>query len=234
VIFGLSFCDQTAYSVPSNPNIFPNLTSLASFYDNNTKSQFANFEKAIQQVPCETTPSAQFSLVRTCDDCTAAYKNWLCSVTIPRCTDFSAPDSFWWLQKRNMIQPYPNGTLLPQADIDFANTTAYLSGSRNPSIDTIVQPGPYKEVLPCEDTCYNIVQSCPSAFGFACPQPGDASFNFSYGILPQPQKFSEQLHQVTCNYPGASKDIFVSRGSRIERSSVVAIVALAATSLMCL
>lgn len=36
-------------------------------------------------------------------------------------------------------------------------------------IDQIIKPGPWKEVLPCKDLCYNLVQSCPAALGFACP-----------------------------------------------------------------
>ena len=36
-------------------------------------------------------------------------------------------------------------------------------------IDQIIKPGPWKEVLPCEDLCYQLVQSCPAALDFACP-----------------------------------------------------------------
>lgn len=36
-------------------------------------------------------------------------------------------------------------------------------------IDQIIKPGPWKEVLPCEDLCYQLVQSCPAALAFACP-----------------------------------------------------------------
>lgn len=36
-------------------------------------------------------------------------------------------------------------------------------------IDQKIKPGPWKEVLPCEDLCYQLVQSCPAALGFACP-----------------------------------------------------------------
>lgn len=229
---GLSFCDQVAYAVPSNPKTFSNMSALASFYDNYTQSAYVNFNKSLQQIPCDTTSSAQFSLARTCDDCAAAYKSWLCSVTIPRCTDFSTSDSLWWLQKRNMIQQFPNGTFLPDSEIALANTTAYLSASRNPNIDAVVQPGPYKEILPCQETCYNLVQSCPAAFSFGCPRPGDRSFNFSYGIMPDPSKFPQQTNQITCNYPGATRDTVSSRGSSIERPGMLAFVALAATSLM--
>lgn len=230
MIFGLSFCDQVAYAVPSNSNTFPNTTSLAAFYDNSTQAQYAFFQKALAQVPCETTPSAQFSLARNCDDCSQAYKEWLCSVSIPRCTDFSAPDSEYWLQKRNMLQAFPNGTTLPPAEQTAANLTLFESRSRNPNIDTVVQPGPYKEILPCEDLCYNIVQSCPAVFGFGCPRPGDIAFNQSYGIKADATRFPEQANQTTCNLP--SQSLFSSQGGKIPPPNPRTFIALVAVMMM--
>ena len=174
VIFNLSFCNQTAYAVPGNPTNFPNFTTLAAFYDNATQAQYQFFQNVLAQTPCETTSSAQYSLARTCSDCAAAYKEWLCSVTIPRCTDFSS--NLPWLQERNMGQPFPNGTMLPSELVTFANQSVFLNSSRNPSIDALVAPGPYKEVLPCNDLCHNLMQSCPAAMGIACPRPRPHSF----------------------------------------------------------
>lgn len=47
-------------------------------------------------------------------------------------------------------------------------------------IDTAIKPGPYKELLPCSDICYNLVRSCPAALQFACPLEGHG-LNYSYG-----------------------------------------------------
>ena len=47
-------------------------------------------------------------------------------------------------------------------------------------IDAQINPGPYKEILPCIDLCYNLEQSCPAALGFACPLEGHG-MNYSYG-----------------------------------------------------
>jgi calcium channel MID1 len=171
---------------------------------------YKNFEYSLQQIACETTNSAQYSLVRTCDDCAAAYKQWLCSVTIPRCTDFSSTLS--WLQERNIGQAYPNGTQLDPATLASAQNILYLNSSRNPNIDSVVQPGPYKEVLPCTDLCSSIVQSCPSAMGFGCPQRGGIGYNTSYG--DRPDDSAEQDGQITCNYPGAA--YFLSAGHELR------------------
>lgn len=183
------------------------MKSLASFYDNATSEYYNSFKNALAQVPCNTTASAQYSLARNCDDCAAAYKNWLCAVNIPRCADYSSESP--WLQPRNVVSPYPNGTVLPDEITSFANQSLALRSSRNPQIDQFIMPGPYKEVLPCDSLCYNIVQSCPSSLGFGCPQPGNVAFNSSYGI-----KSDLPGGELTCNYPGAEFAAFISGAGR--------------------
>ncbi|KAK6584588.1 hypothetical protein PZA11_002812 [Diplocarpon coronariae] len=211
VIYDLSFCDQTAYSVPSNPNVFPNMSALASFYDNATQASFANFEKVLAQIPCETTASARYSLARTCTDCREAYKSWLCAVSIPRCTDFTKTDP--WLRPRAMGQPYPNGTLLDKREREIASATPG-NASRNARIDELLVPGPYKEVLPCDELCFNLVRSCPAAMGFGCPQLGDIGFNESYGVKPAfPGDASGRISNITCNVPGTI--YYLSTGSLV-------------------
>lgn len=209
VIYNLSFCDQSEYAVPGNSNTFPNTTALGAFYDDAVQAQYSYFENVLAQIPCETTSSAQYSLAKTCDDCALAYKNWLCSVMIPRCTDFSS--SLTWLQERNMGQAFPNGTMLPADLVSAASQQPFLNNSRNAAIDTVVRPGPYKEVLPCDDLCYDIVQSCPSSMGFSCPMFGQPGFNQSYG--QRPNGSPEQAGQITCNFPGAAY-FLTAAGSR--------------------
>lgn len=68
-------------------------------------------------------------------------------------------------------------------------------------IDRVVRPGPYKEVLPCEDLCYSLVQSCPAALQFACPLPGKG-LERSYG-----RRSGEG--ELPCNYLGV---VYVRNG----------------------
>lgn len=196
VVKDLPFCDQTAYAVPGNPNIegFSNDTTLGAFYDNYAQKMYDNFEKVLAQIQCQTDSTQRYSLVKTCDDCRGAYKAWLCMVAIPRCEDFSTEDSRF--HARNVGQPFPDGTRLPQ-DIIAKFPGVAFNQSRNPLIDQTLQPGPYKEILPCEDLCYNLVQSCPAAMGFSCPRPGDISFGASYGIR------DPVSNSLSCNSPGA-------------------------------
>lgn len=60
-------------------------------------------------------------------------------------------------------------------------------------IDEQVRPGPWKEILPCKDLCYELVQSCPASMGFVCPLKGEGTE--SYGSIRKDAN-------MTCNYPG--------------------------------
>ena len=65
-------------------------------------------------------------------------------------------------------------------------------------IDTVIQPGPYKELLPCKDMCYNLTQSCPAALQFACPLEGHG-LEWSYGS-PNLSNLRPD-GDITCNRP---------------------------------
>ncbi|KAI9683904.1 MAG: stretch-activated cation channel mid1 [Trizodia sp. TS-e1964] len=151
IIYGLDFCDQTAWAVPSNSSI--DAAELKRFYDGVAATYYQNFNNSLDQIACETESTARYSLARNCTDCAQAYKRWLCSLAIPRCTDFSSDLAF-----------------LAERDV---NT------SRLGIINSYVQPGQYKELLPCEELCYEMVQNCPTALGFACPS--EKQLGMSYG-----------------------------------------------------
>ncbi|AEO56407.1 stretch-activated Ca-permeable channel [Thermothelomyces thermophilus ATCC 42464] len=219
LVIDLSFCDQIAYSVPSNPN-FGNSTKLADFYDSYARSAYANFEKSLAQVPCDAPSSQRYSLVRNCTDCAAAYKDWLCSVAIPRCEDFSntAP----YLQPRAVTQPFPNGERLDAETLaSMPNTTAFTA-SRNPRIDEVIKPGPHKELLPCDHLCYKLVQSCPASLEFGCPLPRGIGFAGNYA------KHDPSVG-LTCNFPGSAH--FPSAGERAVLDWGLMILVLVAGSL---
>ena len=193
VIFNLTFCSDVAYAVPSNPK--NDTIALMNLYDDNAKNLYQNFNYSLQQIPCNTTSSAQYSLVRNCTDCANAYKNWLCAVTIPRCEDFS--NNAGYLATRAINSTFSNGTGLPASMMNVSDGHAMVRNqSRNPIIDQKIEPGPYKEVLPCVDLCYNLVQSCPASLQFACPLRGHG-LEHSYG------KNDSSDVNPHCNYPGA-------------------------------
>jgi len=240
LLFNLTFCDQVAYAAPSNPNIMPTIQDLRTFYDNYTSTWYQNFAYSLAQIPCNTTSAAQYSLAHNCDSCARAYKQWLCAVSIPRCEDFTNPAEF--LQIRNVAQPFYNNHTMLDAEFLLSSyvpmsraprihgSNAYeqtlnwsfaTNRSRNQAIDTTIMPGPYKEVLPCEDLCYSLTQACPAAFGFVCPYPG-RGLEAGYG--------KRNGTGLTCSYLGA----VYYRGAAVDRTVgmlapliVPAVVALA-------
>ena len=167
-------------------------------YDDYARSLYTNFSYSMQQIPCNASSDARYSLAVTCDNCTAAYKQWLCAVSMPRCMDFSS--SLPYLQVRNVAQDFVNRTSVSRlADANFsasARTGKATNSSRNPWIDSTIRPGPYKELLPCESLCYGLVQSCPAALQFLCPRAGKY-LERSYG------RASMDNDSPTCNLPGA-------------------------------
>ncbi|KAJ5757003.1 uncharacterized protein N7511_007185 [Penicillium nucicola] len=189
VLFNLTFCSEVAYAVPSNPKL--SVAKLREIYDTNAANYYQNFNYSLQQVQCKTDQESLFSLAVDCDDCATAYKQWLCSVTIPRCADFSNNASY--LAVRNAGQDFINGTSLP-VDSPYRQHVA-SNTSRNKIIDTDIKPGPYKEILPCEDICSTLVKDCPSTLGFQCPS--GRWLNASYG-------YRNSHGDITCSYLGAA------------------------------
>ncbi|EFR00845.1 calcium influx-promoting protein ehs1 [Nannizzia gypsea CBS 118893] len=189
IIYNLKFCSEVAYAVPSSPDL--SVTQLSEIYDTQAKQLFQNFSYSLQQVSCNAPATEQYSLATNCTQCAGAYKQWLCAVTIPRCQDFSSDLPF--LRPRNTGQQFLNGTVLPD---DYSGRLNVLTNSsRNPLIDSKIKPGPYKEVLPCQDLCHSLVRSCPASFGFGCPT--GQWLNYSYG-----QRSANG--DITCSYLGAA------------------------------
>ncbi|CAI4051012.1 hypothetical protein SUVZ_14G0440 [Saccharomyces uvarum] len=142
LIFDLDFCSDVAYSVPTSSFSVGNKTLMAQTYDHIAKALYSNFSKALQLVSCDADKDARYSPIMTCEDCAEAYRDWVCAVSIPRCTTISSK----YFTHRDKTQ----------------NRNDYLNKYIKPLDD-------YYEILPCIDMCYTLVRNCPSDFGFACP-----------------------------------------------------------------
>lgn len=175
--YDLEFCSDVAYAVPGNASAFE-IDTLRQFYDEMARDRYKNFTLSLQQISCNASEINRYSLMQSCDDCAESYKQWMCAVTIPRCAD--------WSNNASYLFPRPIGK------------------SRNPVIDEVIQPGRYKEILPCADLCYRIAQDCSAQFGFYCPK-GEL-LKQSYG------DYSDD-GDVTCSYPGAV--YFLARASSV-------------------
>ncbi|KAI9158767.1 Calcium influx-promoting protein ehs1 [Paramyrothecium foliicola] len=219
VVTDLEFCDEIQYAVPGNDLKFNN-TELARAYDNKAREMYGHFERVMMQIPCETDSTSQYSLARNCTDCRTAYKRWLCTVSIPRCEAFDGNNKYSVV--RNVGQAFPNQTMLSDEERRKWERIPGHNASRNSFIDQEIQPGPYRETLPCEDVCYQVVQSCPAAIGFQCPQPGMTGFDVSYG------KRLDNVTAMTCNYPGESRTRIGAAESTRPRMYLLAAAALVA------
>ncbi|KAG7664804.1 MID1 [[Candida] subhashii] len=175
LIYDLEFCQSVAYSVPApgnstGPNRDKNATKW--LYDSYAQDLYTNFSKALMQIACDTVPEAIFSNLKTCDDCADSYKDWLCSVSIPRCSTKNITGYKYRKDKED---------------------------HRNDFIRDVIQPDqPYYEVLPCIGVCNAIVRDCPAQFGFECPTKNE-SIALSY-YWPRKGQANEQW--PSCNRVG--------------------------------
>lgn len=199
LVYGLSFCDQVAYSVATNPNDpGADIWNLTQSYDQNAVQVFQPFATALSQFNCDTT---QYSLVRNCTDCYNDYKNWMCSVLIPRCT---TPSPF------NQGDGMSDGPSQALHEVPF-------NQSRNPWIDSTYSPNQWTELLPCIDLCYRVVQSCPPFMQFNCPSGDIASSQYGYwqtGTASQNGTNAVfDINNPTCNRMGLNTTLLVLSGA---------------------
>lgn len=209
--------------MPGNDQL--NNTELVRVYDKYARDMYANFEKVLAQIPCEAPADQRYSLARSCSDCERAYKRWLCTVTIPRCEDVSSTNPNAVL--RNVNDAFPNGTRLPDDIRQALGNNIYFNSSRNSQLNEEIKPGPYKEILPCDDVCYDVVQSCPAAMQFVCPSPGRVGFNISYAVR------GDSSDEMTCNFPGQSRTrTSVAAGMLSSAPYLISMIPLTASLLL--
>ena len=209
IIYDLPFCDQVAYSVPTNPTTFAtdNMWDIAHLYDTQAQSKFDAFGTALSQFNCETT---QYSLVRNCSDCYRDYKTWLCSVAIPRCTDSSISADL--NQGTDKVPTAP------------AIRDISVNASRNAWVDEAIQPGEWTELLPCIDLCYHVVQSCPPFLQFFCPDGDLATVQYGYwqngSATVNGSVYQFDINHPTCNRVGVDPALLtLSHASHLYVSS---------------
>ncbi|KAH6606343.1 hypothetical protein Trco_005496 [Trichoderma cornu-damae] len=222
LITDLDFCEDVQWAAPGNNKY--NNTELGNLYDNYARTMYSNFQKVMMQIPCEAPATKRYSLASSCQNCTVAYKQWLCAVAIPRCEDFSKGSNY--TIPRNAAQAFPNGTFLPDELRQQLMKTPAFNTSRTSFIDDVIAPGPYKEILPCVDLCYGVVQGCPAAIGFGCPLPRGLGFNMSYGVRDRNGR------AVSCNYPGEPRTIVSAAGAILPGTMLLVLFVGLSSSLL--
>jgi len=181
-VHALPYCPTTAYSVPLPPPPSDALAYDASNLPENLTAPLlaylTNFTTSLLTVACGRDV---YSPLQTCADCQAAYRRWLCSVSLPRCGEFplnppSPPPPPPPQQQRQQdalavpslplpaLQPQPSGTL-----------------SRNPALGNATAD--YAVLLPCIETCHAADRTCPIFLGFKCPKVATAGESYGVGFV---------------------------------------------------
>ncbi|PWN48157.1 hypothetical protein IE53DRAFT_334217 [Violaceomyces palustris] len=178
LVHDIDFCPQVAYSIPVNPSI--STERALSVIQETINPSFSNFSEMIDTFPCGDAYFGMYSYVQTCQACKESYRNWLCAVTMPRCTDpVESDDQSRASQNGSELTGAPSGPntkLLPYI-VNRSNNT-----SRQPYIDQDLQAGTYGELLPCIYNCYFVSRTCPPTIQWACPE-WDVTAQRDYGTF---------------------------------------------------
>lgn len=244
LVHDVPFCPQVAYSIPVSPDI-PTSEALSVIGATITPN-YANFSRMIDTFPCGDAYFGEYSGVKDCADCKAAYRDWLCAVAMPRCVDV-LPDALSNSAAPQSAAQLTGGTrdlqlntaLLPYV-INRSNT------SRQAYIDTSLRPGAYGELLPCIYTCHFVTRSCPAPLvQWACPTWGITAqrdygafadsdqFGLGYGVNggagswggPSRYIASDAFGNAYCNAVGVDLMLRETNGAR-RRSTGAAMLAV--------
>src|SRR5712672_650964 len=175
LVHDLPYCPTTAYAVPL-PQLPDNVPAYdASNLPDNLTSPPPAYLTNFTTTPLTTACGRDaYSPLQTCADCQAAYRHWLCAISLPRCAEFpqASPTSPPQQQEQAMLaaQQPPPPALQPQP-----------SGApwRNAALDNATAN--YTVLLPCIETCNAADRACPIFLGFRCPKP-ETTGPESYGV----------------------------------------------------
>ena len=136
-----------------------------------------------------------YSPLVTCADCAAAYRNWLCAISLPRCAEYTTTTS----------------SLTAAATITPALSVLNASSPRNQSLPAFTDS--YTVVQPCIEVCNAADRACPPFLGFRCPLPQyTASQSYGVGFIDASEEGvvavgstgagTDRWGNVWCNAPG--------------------------------
>ncbi|KAH3682137.1 hypothetical protein WICPIJ_006895 [Wickerhamomyces pijperi] len=174
----MSFCSNVRYSIPQSKKFQEdgNYQDFINSYDNYARDVYNNFTLALGLDGCQLPDDQIYSPITSCQECSEAYKNWLCAVLIPRC----------------------DSTIATNSTISRVERTSLRSQVLSESVEV---PSSYYETLPCIDLCFTIVRNCPSDFGFSCPKMMRDIEN-NYGFMNAANQNDGNGVGVGCNFVG--------------------------------
>ena len=170
LVHGLPYCPTTAYSVPlpEPPDSAPayNASNLPDTLATPLLAYLSNFTASLLVTACGRD---FYSPLQTCADCQAAYRRWLCAVSLPRCGEFPQDQ-----QQQRQRQQQQQQAVVPALSPQPSGTTP-----RNAALGNSTE---YTALLPCIETCNAADRACPVFLGFRCPDAKVSTAQQSYGI----------------------------------------------------
>ncbi|KAF8175761.1 stretch-activated Ca2+-permeable channel component-domain-containing protein [Pholiota molesta] len=173
LVHSLPFCPSVAYAMPLQAPPAPALAHTAATLPANLTapllSYTTNFTTVLTTFACGRD---WYSPLVGCADCQAAYRAWLCAVSLPRCAE--APAAAASSSGVAASQSNAQAPLQPALSAQPASSTP-----RNqfmPAFD-----GAYSVLLPCLEQCHATDRACPPFVGFQCPTAAFGAAR-SYGV----------------------------------------------------
>ncbi|CDR48297.1 RHTO0S17e00650g1_1 [Rhodotorula toruloides] len=193
LVYDIDVCPSVAYSVPAPASL--DTPSLISFFNSSISAFLANFTRTMTTFPCGSDEMGRYSVVSTCQDCINAYRDYICAMTMPRCTDapsnatlndttLAAGDSLPSYAipaqyETSLIRTDPFASRTPlfgPSNLSTTFPTLFNSTYRPTRSNLLAQsPFPYTETPPCLDICYLVEARCPPFLGWTCPKNSDGS-----------------------------------------------------------
>lgn len=179
LVYDVPFCPQVAYSIPIGADV--DTYDALSVINGTVSPNYANFSKTISTFPCDDEYFGTYSSVRGCADCTRAYQDWLCAVTMPRCTDAISPNA----SAANMdVTTLTGRQTALNVDLKPYVVNRNMTTSRQSYFgDELQVTETYGEVLPCLYTCLFVQRNCPAPLvQWTCPK-WDMTAQADYGTF---------------------------------------------------
>ncbi|KAG8924981.1 stretch-activated cation channel mid1 [Tulasnella sp. 418] len=162
MVHALPYCPMVTYPVPLQPPPFGSVydrSNLPQAISSSILKSLENLSKTLSTFPCGRD---LYSPLRTCQNCFDAYRAWLCTVSLPRCTE-GATTIGSDVQRPLVSRP---GSSPPRAAGFFPLTADY------------------EELQPCIEGCNLVGRDCPPFLRWQCPSPSlNAGNSYALGYI---------------------------------------------------
>ncbi|EPQ53149.1 hypothetical protein GLOTRDRAFT_117225 [Gloeophyllum trabeum ATCC 11539] len=174
IVHSLPYCPAVSYAAPLLPPPVGfdahDARTVPDSVSSPLISGLGNFSTMLTTIACGRDI---YSPIQTCADCQREYRNWLCAISFPRCSEESPPSS----SSTTSVASQETGAQKPlSALVPVASNLPPRSNPAMPNATT-----GYDMLLPCLETCTAVDRACPYFLGFKCPLP-QFNANVSYGV----------------------------------------------------